>query len=67
MNNVFEVIFTQNTFDTNIKNKTCTFVIVFESPEVVKKATIRNSYNRITHPALETKQERNTCNLEGIK
>ena len=32
-----------------------------------KEATIRNRHNRIPHPALDTKWERNTYNLDGIK
>ena len=35
--------------------------------KVDEKATIRNRYNRIPHPALDTKWERNTYNLDGIK
>ena len=32
-----------------------------------KKAMIRNRYNQIPHPALNTKRERDTYNLEGTK
>ena len=32
-----------------------------------EKATLRNRYNQIPHPALDTKWERKTYNLEGIK
>ena len=33
--------------------------------KVDKKATIRNRYNRIPHPALNTKRERDTYNKDG--
>ena len=32
-----------------------------------EKETLRNPYNQIPHPALDTKWERNTYNLDGIK
>ena len=32
-----------------------------------EKATLRNRYNPIPHPALDTKWERKTYNLDGIK
>ena len=32
-----------------------------------EKATLRNRYNPISHPALDTKWERKTYNLDGIK
>ena len=35
--------------------------------EVDKKATIRNRYNRIPHPAQNTKREKNTHNQNGTK
>ena len=35
--------------------------------EVDKKAMIRNRYNRIPHPALNTKRERDTHNQDGTK
>ena len=35
--------------------------------KVDEKATIRNRYNQIPHPALDIKWERNTYNLDGIK
>ena len=31
------------------------------------KATPRNRYNQIPHPAIDTKWEMNTYNLDGIK
>ena len=34
---------------------------------VGEKATNRKRYNRIPHPALDTKWEMNTYNLDGIK
>ena len=34
---------------------------------VDKNAMIRNRYNRIPHPALNTKQERDTYNQDGTK
>ena len=35
--------------------------------KVDKKAMIKNRYNRISHPALNTKRERDTYNLDGTK
>ena len=35
--------------------------------KVDKKAAIRNRYNRIPHPALITKRERDTHNQDGTK
>ena len=35
--------------------------------EVDKKAMIRNRYNRIPHPAINTKRERDTYKLDGTK
>ena len=32
-----------------------------------EKATLKNRYNPILHPALDTKWERSTYNLDGIK
>ena len=35
--------------------------------KVNEKAMVMNRYNRIPHPTLDTKWERNTYNLDGIK
>ena len=32
-----------------------------------EKATLKNRYNPIPHPVLDTKRERNTYNLDSIK
>ena len=53
----------------HIANTDVTFC---DGPRIIKikldeKATLRNRYNPIPHPALHTKWEKNTYNLEGIK
>ena len=49
-----------------------TDVIFCDGPRITtikqdEKATLRNRYNQIPHPARDTKWKRNTHNLDGIK
>ena len=50
-----------------IMNTVNTSCLLYLGLEVHKKAMIRDRYNRIPHPALNTKRERDTHNQVGTK
>ena len=42
-------------------------LVTLQPSKVDKKAMIKNRYNRIPHPALNTKRERDAYNQDGTK